>query len=92
MKWLAIILIVLLTGCKTIPVKPPAFPPISQSMEYRCPDLKEARQSELLSELLDTIIKNYGEYHKCRVAVDVWHQWYEEQKENYERLRNEYSK
>lgn len=85
MKFVSLLLILLLTACKSVPVKQQEFPPIGENMEYKCPDLLIAPNSELLSELVKTVIHNYGEYHKCKAAVEVWHQWYQEQKLNYEK-------
>lgn len=96
MKYCILFLSFFLTACKTIyvPIPPPDFPKVGEKMMHKCPDLREARDSEKLSELLDTVVQNYGEYHKCRAAVDAWHQWYKEQKDNHERLVNDqlYSK
>lgn len=93
MKWLILLISILLSACTTkvyVPVPPPPFPTIGERMGYKCPDLREARDSEKLSELLDTVIKNYGDYHRCKAAVEAWHLWYIEQKNNYERLVDEH--
>lgn len=89
---LALLSILILTGCCTppIPIKPPEFPPINESMKKQCPELAIAAvDSELLSDLVKTVTQNYGEYHKCKALVDTWQKWYEEQRQNHERLRNE---
>lgn len=91
MKWVILFLATLLTACKTIyvPIPPPEFPKIGDSMNYKCPELLLAKDSEKLSELLETVTKNYSEYHVCKAAVDAWHLWYYQQKAIHERLVNE---
>lgn len=92
MKLFIVVLSLFLTACTTkiyVPVPPPEFPTVGDKMWVKCPPLKEARDSDKLSELLDTVILNYGEYHRCKLLVEAWHQWYIEQKNNYERLVDE---
>lgn len=88
MKWL--IILIFLAGCahkQPIPVKPQEFPQMSDKVKHKCPDLIPAPNSELLSDLIGTVTKNYGEYHKCKATVDAWNQWYDEQKANYEKVK-----
>lgn len=91
MKLAVVLIAFLLTACKTIyvPIPPPEFPPVGEKMMYKCPELLLAKDSEKLSELLETVTKNYGTYHTCKAAVEAWHLWYAEQKANHERLVNE---
>lgn len=92
MKLLLILLLPLLTGCvhldKVPPGPIPVFPPVSKELlETKCPELQAAIPSELLSDMLKTVIANYGEYHKCKAMVDAWQTWYAEQKTNYEKIK-----
>lgn len=92
MKLISLCLTLFVSGCCTIPppVKPPEFPPISEALKKKCPELVMAAvDSELLSDLVKTVTINYGEYHKCKAIVDAWQLWYEEQKINSEKLRND---
>jgi hypothetical protein len=94
MKLLIVLIFPLLTGCaylgKIVTVPLPEFPPVSKELlEKKCPDLEMAPPSELFSDLLRTVVTNYGEYHKCRAMVEAWQEWYVIQKLNYEKLRNE---
>lgn len=84
MRALLLLLTILLTGCITVPVGRGEFPPVGEKMKHKCPDLIIAEKSELLSDLLSTVIVNYGEYHKCKAAVEAWQQWYDEQKKTFE--------
>jgi hypothetical protein len=92
MKFVPILLLsLLISACTTTPVPAniPEFPAIGDKLTYKCPDLAVAPESEQLSTLLETVIKNYGEYHKCRAIVDAWNTWYVEQKKIYDKLKNE---
>lgn len=79
---------VLLTGClSTAPVKrnfPEAIPEIMQA----CPELKEAaKETQELSKLLDVVVVNYSTYYECRVKVDAWIKWYNDQKQNFDSVK-----
>lgn len=88
MKWL--VLLFFLAGCahkQPVPVKPPEFPPVGERLKQKCPELVPAPNSELLSDLISSVIKNYGEYHKCKATVEAWQQWYDEQRTNQEKVK-----
>ena len=76
----------LLTGCLTVPVKQ-SFPEIPEELKVSCPDLSQVENTEKLSVVLDTVVKNYTEYHECRVKVDAWIEWYNKQKEIFESVK-----
>lgn len=88
MKLCIALLCFTLVGCATpVAVKPPEFPPISKGMEHKCPDLALTPKTDKLSDLLQSVTSNYGEYHKCRAAIEAWQQWYRDQKSIYEETR-----
>lgn len=92
-NYLVLPVVFFMAACTTkvyVPIPPPGFPDIGVKMNYKCPELELAKNSEKLSELLSTVANNYGTYHTCRAAVDAWHQWYQEQKANHERIVNEH--
>lgn len=61
------------------------FPPVNEEINADCPDLKTVPEDNTkLSVLLDTVSENYSRYHSCRVKVQGWIQWYEEQKKIFE--------
>ena len=76
----------LLTGCLTVPVKQ-SFPEIPEELKVSCPDLNQVENTEKLSVVLDVVVKNYTEYHECRVKVDAWIEWYKTQKQIYESVK-----
>ena len=85
---LLVIPALLLTGClATTPVKrnfPEAIPEIMQA----CPELKEAtKETQELSKLLDVVVVNYSTYYECRVKVDAWIKWYNDQKQNFDSVK-----
>jgi hypothetical protein len=84
MKLLALILLMFfLTGCLvTAPVKQ-KFPEVPTELLKACPDLHQVEPTEKLSEVLKVITKNYSQYHECQIAVDTWIEWYNLQKEIY---------
>lgn len=88
MKWLVIAMALAVSGC-SFSKRIPDFPPASERMMQKCPDLALAPNSELLSDLVRTVITNYGEYHKCKALVDAWQDWYQQQKKIYEDILHE---
>jgi hypothetical protein len=82
-KIIYLIFPILITGC-SIPVKP-NFPDIPKNLEESCPELKEAkRDSDKLSDLLETVTTNYARYHECHIKVQAWSEWYKNQKKIFE--------
>lgn len=84
MKRLLFILpVLLLTGCLvTAPVKQ-NFPEVPAELLKACPDLKQVEPTEKLSEVLKVVTKNYSQYHECQITVDTWIEWYNLQKQIY---------
>ncbi len=86
-RLLMLIPALLLTGCLSTPVKrnfPEAIPEIMQA----CPELQEAaKETQELSKLLDVVVINYSTYYECRVKVDAWIKWYNDQKQNFDSVK-----
>lgn len=72
---------VLLSGCATkVPVAM-KFPTAPETMLTNCEDLLLTKPNEeQLSELMKTVVANYGRYHECRAKVAAWIEWYSSQK------------
>jgi hypothetical protein len=87
---LAILLVpLLLTGCLATPapiiVK---FPDANKELMQSCPDLKTVDGStSKLTEVLDVVIDNYGEYYNCKAKVEDWIFWYNEQKKIFDKVK-----
>jgi len=75
------------TGCTTPPVIPqfPEAPTKAGAME-QCPDLKKLQDGAKLSDVSKTVNINYSTYYECAVKSDVWIEWYQTNKINYEKI------
>ncbi len=86
---LALIPAFLLTGCftTTVPVKR-NFPEVPAELMATCPDLKKVdKGTEQLSKVITVVTENYTQYHECRNKVDVWNEWYKNQKEVFDSVK-----
>jgi hypothetical protein len=79
--------LLLLAGCTTPPVIPkfPEAPTKAGAME-KCPDLKKLQEGAKLSDVSKTININYSTYYECALKTDVWIEWYEINKINYDKI------
>lgn len=84
---LVIMLVMAITGCTTPPVIPkfPEAPTKAGAME-QCPDLKKLQDGAKLSDVSKTITINYSTYYECAVKSDVWIEWYQINKLNYDKI------
>lgn len=90
MKKLAVIGILLLTGCMTkpVPVKM-EFPNAPQSLLKKCEELKTIEPKAggtPITELLKSVVANYTLYHECSNKVDGWNEWYTNMKKIYDEV------
>lgn len=87
---LALLLVPLfLAGCLATPapiiIK---FPDANKELMQSCPDLKTVDGStSKLTEVLDVVIDNYGEYYNCKAKVEDWIFWYNEQKKIFDKVK-----
>ena len=78
MRYLLLIPALLLLGCVSTTPKFPEKPPELQQV---CPELQEVpNNTQELSKLLDVVVVNYQTYYECRVKMDGWLQWHQDQK------------
>lgn len=77
-----------LAGCSTtVPVKR-TFPVVPEALLKECGALATINKPEVkLSELMDTVAKNYGKYHECAAVNEAWQEWYLEQKKVFDELK-----
>jgi hypothetical protein len=88
MKYLAIFLAVLLTGCSTsVPVKM-KFPEAPEALLVKCEDLEKIpKDTKQLSVTAESVVKNYSKYHQCRIKVEEWQEWYKANKKLYDDIK-----
>ena len=86
MKLLIVALTFLLTACVAVPVDR-KFPDVPVELQQACPDLKLVNRTIKLSEVVDTVVSNYGQYKECQVKVDSWIDWYTTQKKIFESVK-----
>ena len=87
MKYAIIALTILLSACTTVPVDR-KFPSIPTELQQVCPDLKTINtETTKLSEVVDIVVTNYGQYKECQVKVDSWIDWYNTQKQIFESVK-----
>ena len=78
----------ILTGCSLFSHEIPKFPDYPKEIGEKCPDLDKVKEGETkLSEVVKVVTTNYSKYHECQTKVDLWVQWYNEQKSNYESVK-----
>lgn len=79
---------IVLVGCSTtVPVKR-TFPDVPESLLKECGTLNTINKPEVkLSELMDTVAKNYGKYHGCAAVTEAWQDWYREQKKVFDEIK-----
>jgi hypothetical protein len=86
MKRLIIVAVLLIAGCSSVPVAI-KFPDVPKDMLESCPDLKLVPETTKLSEVLPTVVDNYGQYYTCKDTVDSWIDWYNSQKKIFDNIK-----
>lgn len=85
MKALILTSILLLTGCSTtqVAVEKPIFPEPPSVLMAQPDKLKELQEGAQLSDVAETIIYNYGLYHKLSEQMKSLQSWVLQQRELY---------
>lgn len=86
MNRLILTVIILLSGCSAVPIVM-KFPDVPKDMLVACPDLKLSPETTKLSEVLPTVVDNYGQYYTCKDNVDSWIDWYNTQKKIFDSVK-----
>lgn len=81
-------LAVLLAGCgATTPVKR-TFPDAVPALQEKCSMLTTIEGTSVsITDMLKTVVKNYGMYYECANKVDGWNDWYDKQKKQFETVK-----
>jgi hypothetical protein len=85
-KFLALIPILLLTGCVTAPVHR-SFPEVPSELMETCQDLKQTQPTDKLSDVLTVVVDNYGQYQECQIRNNAWIDWYSKQKQIFNNVK-----
>ena len=90
MKIIVLVLAVSLAGCSTsTPVKR-NFPDAVPALQEKCPGLSTVESTSgavSITDLLKTVVKNYGSYYECANKVDGWNEWYNTQRKIFESVK-----
>ena len=90
MKIIILGLGVLLAGCSiSTPVKR-NFPDAVPALQEKCPELStvdNTGKEVAITDLLKTVVKNYGLYYECANKVDGWNEWYSKQRKIFESVK-----
>ena len=90
MKLIILGIVVLLVGCAApTPVKR-NFPDAVPALQEKCPELsvvENAGKDVAITDLLKTVVKNYGAYYECANKVDGWNEWYGKQRKIFESVK-----
>jgi hypothetical protein len=90
MKTIILVLAVSLAGCSiSTPVKR-NFPDAVPALQEKCPELStvgNAGKDVAITDLLKTVVKNYGLYYECANKVDGWNDWYDAQRKIFENVK-----
>ena len=78
----------MVAGCSTVLPAKPKFPAALPELTEACPSLEKINADQVaITELLETVTRNYDLYYKCSLKNEGWNRWYKEQKENYEKTK-----
>jgi len=88
MKSIAIALLtVSLTACVSVPVER-SFPRVPAELMVSCPPLQTlAPDTTRLSDVLHSVVTNYGQYQECDARMDAWIEWYNAQKKIFDSVK-----
>ena len=79
-------MLVLVTGCSSVPVAP-KFPEVPERILQKCPQLEKLNEESKLSDIAKTVTNNYTTYYECAVKHDAFIEWYQVQKKIYESVK-----
>jgi hypothetical protein len=86
MKYIICFSLVLLTGCSVVPVKA-NFPDVPERLMVKCPQLEKVSETPTLSDVAKTVTNNYTSYYECAVKHDGFVEWYNIQKEIFNKVK-----
>lgn len=79
--------VLMLVGCVSVPVER-NFPDAPDSLKQSCDKLSLITKPEpQMTDVLDTVVENYGKYHECSAKNQSWNEWYSEQKRIFDKTK-----
>jgi len=75
-----------LSGCSTVPVTT-KFPDVPERLMVKCPQLEKVSETPKLSEVATTVANNYTTYYECATKHDGFVEWYNIQKEIFNKVK-----
>lgn len=88
MKYTALLLTILLSGCSTLVPTRPSWPDVPKEITAGCPELKKlSEETDKLSDVVSNVSENYSTYYECRVKQEAWIEWYNRQKKIFEEVK-----
>ena len=85
MKYLLFLLI--LTGCSTTVPVTAKFPDLPEKLLVKCPQLEKLENEAKLSDISKTVTNNYTTYYECAVKHDAFVEWYNIQKDIFNKVK-----
>jgi hypothetical protein len=85
MKYLLFVLI--LTGCSTTVPVTAKFPVVPEKLLVKCSQLEKLENEAKLSDISKTVINNYTSYYECAVRHDGFVEWYNIQKNIFDKVK-----
>lgn len=83
---LLFIVIAIISGCATaVPVAMKFPEPPGREAQTRCANLEKLPDDVKLSDISRVIAKNYTTYYECAIKADAWQEWYQVQKNIFEK-------
>ena len=87
MKYLLLIAVILLQACSTVVPLTAKFPEQPGRLAAEsCAALQKLPDHAKLSEVAKTVTVNYTTYYECAVKLDAWIEWYQIQKNIFEKV------
>lgn len=90
MKIIILVFVALLTGCSIIAPVKRNFPDAVPALQEKCPELsiiENTGNAVSITDMLKTVVKNYGSYYECANKVDGWNEWYSTQRKIFENVK-----
>ena len=86
MRTAALLGLLLLGGCTTVPVARP-FPDVPPTLQKQCEELRKVESGKnSITDVLKVVVENYTLYHECSIRVEGWNDWYTKQLQIWEKV------